>query len=230
MQSINTQMTDYPILSTTTTTSASDILADMVSEYANSVSVMNPAVRPDATRWVEEKDSRIPVGPAREESGIDNLMELLRDCFTFMAKIERIIYQGNKTTILWDDGTHTTVGWMEGDSQPYSRLSGLAMCLLKRHFELPDLSYRETIKHVFPSALFEPEEVKKLLGQMLEQEQITQEEYKWMGKRIPKIEQAYLDIIRKEDCCVEKAIKKAVEQVLNVNCPRKQLAPATAKE
>lgn len=43
--------------------------------------------------------------------------------------IERVIYSGNKTIMLFDDGTKTTATCGEGDT--YSRETGMLVCLLK---------------------------------------------------------------------------------------------------
>lgn len=162
------------------------------------------------------------------EAGLSQLLGLVQGCSNNEEKIERIIFRQNRTTVLWADGSHTTVGYMKEDSQPYSRITGLAMCLLKRHFESSELSYRETIKYVFPSALFEPEEVKQIMKDMVQDGKMTEKEYQWLAGKMAKIERRYLDILKAKDCSVQRAMKDAIWDVLANNCPRNQLAKDTA--
>ena len=50
----------------------------------------------------------------------------------FIDCIERVIFSGNKTIILWKDGTKTIVTCQEGDE--FDKEKGLALCIIKYIF------------------------------------------------------------------------------------------------
>ena len=134
-----------------------------------------------------------------------------------------VFFQGPKTTILWADGTHTTVSYYQEDGTSYSRLDGLAMCLLKRYFEnmtVGNESYREAMKSIVPRVFFDPEEAKKLIAGYYQTGKITENQQKSLLKRPPKIEKEFCDSVLRGrspkkalnyavDCFVEKMIGQA---------------------
>lgn len=105
-----------------------------------------------------------------------------------------VFFQDQKTTILWADGTHTTVGYYQEDGTSYSRLDGLAMCLLKRYFEkmtVGNESYREAMKSIVPNVFFDPEEAKKLIAEYYQAGKITAKQQKTLLKRLSKMEKEF---------------------------------------
>ena len=66
----------------------------------------------------------------------DNLARKIRSAQAFYVisfpEIKKVIFSGPATIVLWRDGTKTVVKYQEDDANPYSRLTGLALCFSKK--------------------------------------------------------------------------------------------------
>lgn len=66
----------------------------------------------------------------------DNLARKISSIKPFFVidfpEIKKVIFNGPATIVLWSDGTKTVVKYQEGDANPYSTLTGLALCFSKK--------------------------------------------------------------------------------------------------
>lgn len=90
----------------------------------------------------------------------DEEAETLKECMLFLSdilgededpfEIKKVIYNGNHTIVLWEDGTKTVVACGEGDK--YDPEKGLAMAISKKALGNTS-AYYETFKQWIPDEI-----------------------------------------------------------------------------
>ena len=82
--------------------------------------VFNPIVRSSLDTKVVERAFR----------DIRNTLDLIPTRRVCVPVVNRIIYSGNKTVVLWEDGTKTIVGCSDGET--YDEFDGFTAALAKK--------------------------------------------------------------------------------------------------